>query len=189
MITTILDKRGRCRPEHVLFAFFYFMSDCLLTLRKMFNKDLFFFLFSLSFNTEVICVRSALAWRWDHWWVWVITVIIIISFATKAQFYIRHSLLFELVLFLLLERLKREVSIIGERCFYWLNYVCEPSYNFRKLQSYFPCCLAKMEITKFSFLSGVFQDIIDDNLSHTEPAIQVNFYRNQPLPNLLPLPQ
>ena len=140
----------------------YFLSDCLLTLRsrsvsvvdfKMFNKYLFFVLFSLSFNTEVICVQSALAWRWDHWWGWVITVIIIISsFAAKTQFYIRHSLLFELVLFLLLERLKHEVSIIGERCFYWLNYVCEPSYNFRKLQSCCPCCLAKMEITKFSFL-------------------------------------
>ena len=135
---------------YLLFLFYVWLFVCWPYVKCLIK--IFFFLFSLSFNTEVICIRSALAWRWDHWWGWVITAIIISSFGSKTQFYIRHRLLFELVLFLLLERLKRKVSIIGKRCFHWLNYFCEPSYNFRKLQSYFPCCLAKMEITKFSFL-------------------------------------
>ena len=64
MIKTILNKRGRCRPEHVLFAFFYFMSDCLLTLRKMFNKDLFFF-FSVCHLIQKLSV-SEVPWHGDE---------------------------------------------------------------------------------------------------------------------------
>ena len=68
-------------------------------------------------------------------------------FASKMQSHIRHSLFFELVLFLLLEKLKLDVSIIRrERCFLFTlfsHYLFEPSFSF---------LLANLDITKFPFL-------------------------------------